>query len=1043
MLFAVNDQEDAMFESFPMRASYASMVRRLLAQKGMVAELVEKVFEEMGGVEWVEVPGTRRPRGLTVRHDNIASIPAADGTCHFDRLPAELLKAVFAASLPPREDIIEPRCGDVRLAQRQPRPNRVADLLVLSKYLCGHVAETVYEERTFSIHVHQGHKNAGIEFIHVGRQPLQYQADIRDGRFSKFSPNDIFGFSRLKKLQIRIHPIEGKSRHTAINTYYMLHALVNLLCKREDKPETRITSLDINFVANYHHKPAVLQGRSKIMNAESPWWDTDNNKPCETSFHGISDIQLMLQPFARLYGVHNVDILAPEIVSHHQPTVDFVIALKRCMKGKSQSAGFNNTSLTAQLEGMRAVHEDYMMHGGTMVETDKLDDLRDDDSDHGDFGNDDDDDGDDAPRGPQDDPGDNDGSDDDGSEDDDNDGDGGPDAGMLQGEDVGHEKRELSLSPSGKEDAAGGRKRVHFSDNISTSNDHAPGESSRMDLDDSPTTSRNGVFGSRFLATGSEIDLMARFADIYDTTEEDARFWLSRSNWDLDAAASEFIYAYQGLQAYTLGNGSDEDAMRVGIAMSLESLGNATTGEGFPPPVRGRDMRAGRELDNETSPTRSGRANGPSAHTRAQRRRLLESYPTQEEEAEHAKVNGKGKGKAKKTDDGNDADDEEDGPSQNDSNNHDESIAKWNNPSNFEHQESNYERYNPHDTEMTDDVYGPSLRTLTAQRAASNALGALVIRPDNLPVARNALGDGLDPLYVAQLLEWTNQVSSDSEDGKIAFRPRGPRYNPTVPRVDRPYFSDSRPVYSSAPTPSVVRPRFGPPDSRPLSSSAIVRPPSEQEEESTAAVQGRSSMEERFLRVSNASNPTQAALSGLELRRQQRPALASQPSTPANTAADYPQWAGTSYWSVPAERTPARASEPAPAPAPEVPTTSSSSSSAANTTAPYFIRPATTTDNAIDNTTPMTRHEMLRDIYARLMGGSAAGRTAVATTDVANTASATTAPATTAPATAAPTIFAPATSSQYKANQEYWANFRPEFGDEVVIIPSDSSEGEL
>jgi hypothetical protein len=1023
ILLPVNDQEDAEFTSIPMRPSHALDLRRVLAQRSCDDLAYGILKEKLGEVEWIEVPSTRRPRALPpVQSGDIASIPPADGTCYFDRLPNELLKAIFSASLPPREDIIEPRCGDA-LPQRAPRANRVADLLVLSKNLCGHVAETVYEERIFDIHVHQGQRNAGIEFLHVGRQPLQYQADVKDGRFSKFRPNDIFGFSRLKKLNIRIYPTEGKSRHTAVNTYYMLHALVNLLGDRVDKSENRITSLDINFVPNCH-KSTTLQGRNKIRAAETPWWDTENNKPREKSFHGISDIQLMLQPFARLYGVHNVDILAPEIFSHHQPTVDFVIALKRCMKGESQSADFNNSSLNAQLDGMRVVHEDYMMkvmHGraGAMVETDKLDDVREDDGGAEDFGNDDDD-GDGAPHGPRDDPDVNDGGDDNDSEGSDSDGDNGPDSGMLKREDGGYTKRELSVSPSGQEDAKGGRKRVRFSDNISTNDNHAVGESSRMDLDDSPS-SRNGVFGSRFLATESEIDLIERFAGIYDTTEEDARYWLSRSSWDIGVAASEFLDALQEHEAETLENGSDDDAMRLGIAMSISDLEARMRGEDSRARVTGRDMRAGRELDNGASPTRFGRDDGPSAHTRAQRRHLLESHPTQDEEAEDAKANGKGKGKAKKTDnDDNDADDEEDGSRRNNLSNHDELIAKRNNPSNFGHQEANVERYNPHDTEMTDDVYGPPQ---TAQPAAWNTDGAVGNPQSNSATERIArIARELDGFFTAQGLKRTSQVSSDSESDVFTFRPQAPNFTPALPRVDdRPLAYG--PVYSTAPASFVVHPPRIQPFRRPLFPSPHVRPWTEQD--STSAIQRRISKEADFLRGEaqrNASDPARAALTDLALQRlQRRSALLPQPSVPTNTAADYPQWAGASYWSAPVETAPAPG--PGVSIVPEVPT-SSSSVSAADTLAPYFTRPVTTGSNGTIHIDITTR-EGLRSLYAT--------QRAISTGDLdAAAAGSTDAPTATSSAPATTTHDPVATS----------AAATTEFGDEVVYIPSDS-DGEL
>jgi hypothetical protein len=1055
MLRAVNDHEDAMFAHVLKRSLYAQTVRRLLVQKIMVSELVEIILEDMGEYEWVEVHGTRRPRQLLVQHNSIASIPPADGTCHFDRLPAELLKAVFSASLPPRSQVIDPRCGGARpdsLDRRDDdiRPNRVADLMVLSKKMCVHVAEMMYEERTFSIHVHQGQENAGIEFLHVSRQPLQYQADFKDGRFAKFSPGEIFGFSRVKKLEIRIFPSDSMCRHTAINTYYMLLALVNLLGRRKDEPENRITSLVITFVDTYPHS-GVMQGRS-ARTAENPWWDAENEQPRETSFHDISDIQLMLQTFARLYGVHNVDIVAPAKVALHQPTVEFVRALKRCMQGKSQSATFNHTSLNAQLEGMRAVHEDYilrMMYGGGILESDKLKDLRDDDNDNDadeDEDNDEDDGygGGDAPH----DPGEDDGDDNDDSEDDDGDGDDGPDANMLREEDVEHKKHELS--PASK-DAGGGRKRVHFSDDTSSAGPSGPGESSQMDLD-SPT-SGNRIFGSLFTATESEIDFVDQFARICDTTEDEARYWLSESNWDIEVAALEYINSLELVQGLTP---EEEDEIRISLAMTFGHR---------PSPAMNQDTRTGRDIDNGTSPTRSSRsdgpasrfraqdrttnssgAGGPSARSRRRQRHLFEPLATQEEEAEAAKANGKGKGKAKMTDA-----DEKDESSWNDPSQYDGPIAKWNDPSNFQDHEDDLESFNGHDNEMVDDGHGSHQTTQSASSSTDAVAGT---PPGHSLAERNARAEWSQRIR-SQLLEWNSspfEVDSSETDmfqsalSEATNPPRAPsRISSTFPRINRPrsqrYYDGRAATYQSMHPGLAASFAARPcPSTPPHLSASIVYAQAPSEQGDSSANQGRMPLKERYLRLythldSTDSSPrpdasqrfmdmrddTSDTRSGYGYARQSAPPPPYQPSIPANTVDDYPGWAGTSYCSAPA------ATEPTPLP--EIPAASSSTSHL-EATVPYFVAPTTvtaTSNQYPSSTTHPSRSRVLRS-GSRTQGEAyAAGMTIDAT-----------------PATviAHPTTAVATSPPQYLANPTYWANFRPEAGDEVVYVSSDS-EGEL
>jgi hypothetical protein len=1045
-------------------------------QRVRVTELVDVILEQLGEVEWVEVPGTRRPRQLPVQYNAVASVPPADGTCHFDKLPAELLKAVFSASIPPRSKVIEPRCGGPRpelLGKREHRPNRVADLMVLSKKLCGHVAEMVYEERTFSIHVHQGQRGAGIEFLHVGRQPLQYQADVKDGRFAKFSPGEIFGFSRIKKLDVRIYPGDGQCRHTAINTYYMLHVLVNLLSAREDNPGNRITALDIGFVANYP-RPHAMQGRSTVMVADSPWWDEDNNKPRETSFHGISDIQLMLQPFARLFGVHNLDITAPSKVALHEPTVLFVRALKRCMQGKSQSDTFHHTSLNAQLEGMRTVHEDYMLkvlYGGAMVEDDKLEDLRDEEDDHD--NNDQDDDGTGSHDGRRDAPdhaGDDNDDDDDGgssSSDDDANGNDGPDAGVL--------KRELSLSPPSKKEAGDGRKRVHFSDEISSNGDRSgQGQNSH----DSPNP-RHSVYGSLFLATEVEIDFIKRFTKVCRASEGDARFWLSRADWNFDVAILNFVASLEA------ENPGEEDEIRRAIALSLEDM---MMNEGYhPAPARNRDMRAGRELDNETSPTRSSRADGssmrartqnqpaycrrdnsPSTH-RVQQRRLLESHATQDEEAENAKVNGKGKGKAKKTDDD---DDEEQGPSK-DHSKHDKSIAKWNNLGNFLQQEDNYEPYNGYDTEMAGANYVPFP---TAQPDAPDTRGDLeTARAQGLPPADRNAQAGRADRFTALLGGW--EFDDFNADARVRDSLNSSRYL----SVDRPrsrslsgapglvYGTDvaasstPRSVYGqdlaalSTPDPmygpdSVASPGRGlrRPTARPrVDHSLNLRPRVERTRE--FLLQRFNAIKEKMemnLGTVSASDPDarldvlQNVDDLLDSSRTARLGLIydqEQPATPpppartiaANTVDDYPEWAGTSYWSAPA--TPAPGPAPIPAPVPELAASSSSVTNQALTSDFVPFSAGTTARRASDSPRRSRSSRFSRPIYPTQDEAYAATSPATAATAMSSSDTLARTPA--LPSAATTSLTDP--SSQYQANQDYLANFRPEFGDEVLHVSSD------
>lgn len=340
--------------------AYAAQADRLQDKYRLPNELVDIIFEAADQVVWTEIPGTRVFTLLSsfihrVFHNNrIAYTPPADGSCPFvDKLPAEIRRKIFIDELdilPSRDIPIYPGCGEDNGGPSRPRhaPNALADLMLLSKKIRNEIAEAVYEERTFAIHVHPGFHNAGIEFLHVGRQPLQYLDHIGDGRFTKFCTGEMFGFCRLKKIEIHIFPDDGAYQHSAINTYFMNIALVRLLTRNSDRNVDRITSIRIVFPPACKHT------------VDNTWWDTGKDRPRETSIHGISDVELVLRPFALLTRVHQVDVLLPDQVDRHVRSVKFAESLVRCMTATTLQGTFNSDALEMKIESARFALEDHI-----------------------------------------------------------------------------------------------------------------------------------------------------------------------------------------------------------------------------------------------------------------------------------------------------------------------------------------------------------------------------------------------------------------------------------------------------------------------------------------------------------------------------------------------------------------------------------------------------------------------------------------------------------------------------------------------------------
>lgn len=309
----------------------------------------------------------------------IAYIPPIDGKCWLERMPNEVFRGIFSEFMPPRDEVIAPTCNDHPRAEsgdeKSPNPRgQLVDLLTLSKKIRNQLSEIIYEERTFSIHIHQGIRDAGIEFLHVGRQPLQYLDNLDDVRFDKFRTGEMFGFQRLQKIRILIFPSNETSRHTAINTYFMSLALSKLLA-RDGLEKNRIVSIDISFIEPVSSSPHSKSGRAAIMAAENLWWDPDKQRARETSIHGISDLELALRPFANLSAVHNVDILLPYKLQMDPASVSFASALKRSMEAQTPDPNFTSDELERKIESARYGLQDYinkMLFGGTWAPVPKL-----------------------------------------------------------------------------------------------------------------------------------------------------------------------------------------------------------------------------------------------------------------------------------------------------------------------------------------------------------------------------------------------------------------------------------------------------------------------------------------------------------------------------------------------------------------------------------------------------------------------------------------------------------------------------------------------
>lgn len=311
-----------------------------------------------------------------------ASLPVRlwhDGKAQIFRLPLELRQQIFAEFLPSKDTVILPsrRRSDKewedglleRISSRH-KPFTTLGLLTLNRQLCAEISTIIYEERTFAIHVYDGIKDGGIEFINAGRQKLAYKDSVEDARFYKFIENDVFGFGRMKKIEITIFPSVFEDRHNALWTHYMMLALCKMLDRRD---KDRITALTVIFA-----KEIVVRSAKgvpqKIVKAEDYWYDQEAKAPRTTSFHGITNIELMLKPLARLPEVHNVNIVVPTSIRNNS-LMSNIAQLEQSMRSKDMIVTDEDDLLAFKIELARIAMEDYVFRELHGRKADEIEDL--------------------------------------------------------------------------------------------------------------------------------------------------------------------------------------------------------------------------------------------------------------------------------------------------------------------------------------------------------------------------------------------------------------------------------------------------------------------------------------------------------------------------------------------------------------------------------------------------------------------------------------------------------------------------------------------
>ncbi|KAK5155167.1 hypothetical protein LTS14_006122 [Recurvomyces mirabilis] len=240
--------------------------------------------------------------------------------------------------------------------------NRATQFMSLCKKLKGEIATIMYEERTFTVHIHEGLKHGGIEFVNSGRQKLQYKDEvIEDSRFARFNHREENGFDRLKKIKIVIVPPsvnEDAIGHPHVHTFFMTWSLCQLLQKSVEKHKLDFLTIDF---ADAPEGSQELMGRRVIARSDRYLWDGMAKQPSTTTFDSLPDIEMILRPFAILRA-HNVTVTLPPILAMHAPTKQFTATLEqRILSKDALTAEYDPVLLNEDYaHQFRAIHGDWL-----------------------------------------------------------------------------------------------------------------------------------------------------------------------------------------------------------------------------------------------------------------------------------------------------------------------------------------------------------------------------------------------------------------------------------------------------------------------------------------------------------------------------------------------------------------------------------------------------------------------------------------------------------------------------------------------------------
>jgi hypothetical protein len=184
----------------------------------------------------------------------------------------------------------------LRAGMDDPSPERMTvPLLCVSTQFCSEVAEVLYEEYTFEVHIH----SKGIDFLHLPRiLTLETYGQEVQNALNFFSPTSKFCFQRMKHVEFVLLGGDPKDRSAAVRIQETVRKLVEMLKQEKDglrEMTIRIALEETEFVTE---EGEVNEYWDEIGN----FWVNNIEKRARRSILSVqSNVEFVCKPFEELH----------------------------------------------------------------------------------------------------------------------------------------------------------------------------------------------------------------------------------------------------------------------------------------------------------------------------------------------------------------------------------------------------------------------------------------------------------------------------------------------------------------------------------------------------------------------------------------------------------------------------------------------------------------------------------------------------------------------------------------------------------------------